>query len=203
MIARNCFLLMMPLLTGCPVSLLSQSSSPAAKGFYRTQRINGNWDWGTGGHGSFENAMKLFAKEKEVAIYNQGKVIYRVFTSTNNNYIEINYGWDGGKYTYTTKVELTPEMDVAIKKDGINLSIINDDNLYNKVVRKDENWSWGTYDHGSFDQAAKILKETDSIITFTDPNGIWKYRVFSHGGLNYVEIDYGCKLGIFTYTTNR
>ncbi len=79
-------------------------------GFERTIR-KGNegssWSWGTMGHGSFDQAIEifkadeLFKPEKDVLVYKQGPLRYRVFTHANINYIEVSYGFC--YYTYVTK----------------------------------------------------------------------------------------------------
>lgn len=203
--AKKYFLLLLGFLQS-PIILFSQSTVPVTSnqaGFERTIRSDNNWDWGTCGHGSFDDAVRLFEAEKEVMTYKEGRDTYRVFTRGNKNYVEMNNGWYGGIFTYTTNV------DSAIKTvklpDGIDAkqTTITSD-IQNKVIRENGNWSWGTYRHGSFDQAAHVLAEKDNVVSFTDLNNIKiKYRVFTHGSLNYIEIDYGWSGGIFTYTTNR
>jgi hypothetical protein len=189
-----------------PIILLSQPTVPSTSnqaGFERTVRNYNNWDWGTCGHGSFDDAVKLFAAENEVMTYTDAIALYRVFTRGNKNYIEMNSNWYGGIFAYTTNAPSTiKKANMPVLKEE-KQTIITDD-LINKVIRKNDNWSWGTYGHGSFDQAAKNLVEIDNIISFIDPNNNKiKYRVFTHGSLNYVEVDYGWNDGIFTYTTNR
>jgi hypothetical protein len=82
-------------------------------GFERTIR-KGNegvlWNWGTLGHGSFDQTIDTFKTEgeffnpaKDVATYTQGKFRYKVFTYAKVNYIEVDYGWAGGVYVYTTQ----------------------------------------------------------------------------------------------------
>lgn len=189
-----------------PIILVSQSTVPVTSsqtGFERTFRNSNNWDWGTCGHGSFDDAVILFAAEKEVMIYKDGQATYRVFTRGNKNYVEMNSGWVGGIFTYTTNADSTIKtVKLPESIDSKQTTITSD--IQNKVIRENGNWSWGTYGHGSFDQAARVLAEKDNVVGFTDPNNIKiKYRVFSHGSLNFVEIDYGWSGGVFTYTTNR
>ena len=88
-------------------------ASSGDAGFERTKR-NGNkgvlWAWGTLGHGSFDqtidtfkNAGEFFHPDKDVATYTQGRARYKVFTYAKVNYVEVDYGWSGGVYIYTTQ----------------------------------------------------------------------------------------------------
>lgn len=189
-----------------PIILISQPAAPLTPdqaGFERTIRIANNWDWGTCGHGSFDEAVRLFTAEKEVIIYQSGRATYRVFTRGNKNYVEMNSGWQSGIFTYTTNAASTIKTVNAPQNNEPNQTIVTVD-IQNKVIRKNDNWSWGTYGHGNFDHAAMELMEKGGIVSFTDPNNKKiKYRVFTHGSLNFVEVDYGWSGGIFTYTTNH
>ncbi|OFY87942.1 MAG: hypothetical protein A3F72_09265 [Bacteroidetes bacterium RIFCSPLOWO2_12_FULL_35_15] len=203
--AKKYFLLLLGFLHS-PIILVSQPAVPLTSnqaGFERTIRSDNNWDWGTCGHGSFDDAVILFGAEKEVMTYTDGRVTYRVFTRGNKNYVEMNSDWFGGVFTYTTNADSTLKpVKVPDVIDTKQTTITSD--IQNKVIRKNGNWSWGTYGHGNFDQAARILAEIDNVVSFTDPTNIKiKYRVFSHGSLNYVEVDYGWSGGVFTYTINR
>ncbi|MEI6489868.1 MAG: hypothetical protein WCP52_12945 [Bacteroidota bacterium] len=66
-----------------------------------------SWSWGTLGHGSFDEAIELFKNdeffkpEKEVMVYKEGVVKYKVFTYAKINYVEVDYGWRS--FTYITK----------------------------------------------------------------------------------------------------
>ncbi len=87
-----------------------KQSTTTQAGFERTER-KGNegtkWAWGTMGHGSYDQTIELFKSdeffkpEKDVLMYKQGPLKYRVFTHANINYIEVDYGF--GYYTYITK----------------------------------------------------------------------------------------------------
>ena len=79
-------------------------------GFDRTLRKGDeghDWAWGTMGHGSFDQAIELFKNdeffkpEKDVMVYKEGSVKYKVFTYSKVNYIEVDYGFR--TYTYVTK----------------------------------------------------------------------------------------------------
>jgi hypothetical protein len=79
-------------------------------GFDRTLKkgdAGHNWAWGTMGHGSFDEAIELFKNdeffkpEKDVMVYKEGSVKYKVFTYAKINYIEVDYGWR--TFTYITK----------------------------------------------------------------------------------------------------
>lgn len=204
MVNKNVFLLFIGSFS--PLLLVSQVDAPPiyeSGGFERTIRKNGNWEWGTGGHGSFEDVIRLYNAEKNVMTYKNNKEIYRVFTVGAVNYVEVRYAWSGGTFTYTTKFDpaatfIKEPKNQELVKDSIQQSDLQ------KVIRTMDNWDWGTCDHGTFDEAAKILNETNNIILLKDPlNSKTKYRIFSHGTLNFIEIDYGWKGGIFTYTTLR
>lgn len=189
-----------------PIILLSQPAAPLTPdqaGFERIIRTDNNWDWGTCGHGSFDDAVRLFAAEKEVMTYKKDRATYRVFTRGNKNYIEMNSGWQGGVFTYTTNAASTIKKANPPENTETKTTILTED-IQNKVIRKNDFWSWGTFGHGSFDHAAQELMEKENVVSFTDPNNPKiKYRVFTHGSLNFVEVDYGWRGGIFTYTTNR
>ena len=86
------------------------TQNKVAGGFERTIRKGNegvNWSWGTMGHGSYDQAIELFRAdeffkpEKDVLVYKQGNLKYRVFTHANINYIEVNYGF--GYFVYVTK----------------------------------------------------------------------------------------------------
>lgn len=203
MVNKNVFILFIGSFS--PLSLVSQVDAPpiyGSGGFERTIRVNDNWEWGTHGHGSFEDAIKLFNAEKNVMTYKNNNEIYRVFTVENINYIELRYAWSGGTFTYTTKYNpATAFIKEPPDQDPQNTTSQSD---LQKTIRTKDNWDWGTCDHGNFDQAAKILNEVNNITVLKDPvNDKIKYRIFSHGTLNFIEIDYGWKGGIFTYTTLR
>jgi hypothetical protein len=186
-----------------PRVLLSQIIDPPKQGKERIVRQDNNWEWGTCGHGSFEDAVRLFSADKEVMTYTEGKIVYRVFSMGNKNYVEMNRGWSGGIFVYTTNSTTVNKANES-PENNTTKELLATDTLLNKVIRKEGNWAWGTYDHGNFDQAAFILKEEPNIIRFIDPNNKKiKYRVFTHTTLNFVEIDYGWEDGIFEYTTNR
>lgn len=204
MVNKNVFILFIGSFT--PLLLVSQVEAPPTygnKGFERTIRENGNWEWGTLGHGSFEDVIKLYNAEKNVMTYKNYKEIYRVFSVGDVNYVEVIYAWNGGTFTYTTKSDSAAAFKKQPKnQEPVQNSIPQSD--LQKVIRTKDNWDWGTCDHGTFDQAAKILNENNNIILLKDPiNDRIKYRIFSHGALNFIEIDYGWKGGIFTYTTHR
>lgn len=204
MVNKNVFILFIGSFS--PLLLVSQVDAPPTygnKGFERTFRENDNWEWGTGGHGSFEDVIRLYNAEKIVMTYKDNKEIYRVFTIGDVNYVELSYHWNGGTFTYTTKFDST----AAFIKEPNNQQPLNNGTSQSdlqKVIRTIDNWDWGTCDHGNFDQAAKTLNEKDNIVLLKDPiNDKIKYRIFSHGTLNFIEIDYGWKGGVFTYTTFR
>ena len=58
-----------------------------------------SWAWGTMGHGSFDQAIETFKSdeffkpEKDVMVYKEGSVKYKVFTYSKINYVEVDYGW--------------------------------------------------------------------------------------------------------------
>ena len=79
-------------------------------GFDRTLRKGDeghDWVWGTLGHGSFDQAIELFKNDeffkpdKEVMVYKEGSIKYKVFTYAKINYVEVDYGFR--TYTYITK----------------------------------------------------------------------------------------------------
>ena len=59
--------------------------SPNNRGMERVMRIEQSWDWGTYGHGSFDDAVRAFNAEKDVATYLVGASTFRVFTRFKKN----------------------------------------------------------------------------------------------------------------------
>jgi len=172
----------------------------AFKGFERTLRIPGYWDWGTAGHGSFDEALNLFAAANDVMVYEYARIKYQVFTRGSKNFIQMTYTWNGEQYCYTTyaTVDLKQYAEDD-KKSEVGL----DQTMEKKVIKRPGYWEWGTFDHGSFMQAAKILNETDNILVYR-PTGKIRYRLFTHSTLNYIEAEYlwGYNThGTYTYTT--
>jgi hypothetical protein len=176
------------------------TQSNPQKGIERVFRQEDNWEWGANGYGDFENAVRVFGAEDEIETYTIGKMVYRVFSRGNRNYVEMNAGFPGGVYIYTTESDLTVH-PIEFSKSDEPRPIIGNADLMNKLSRGNNHWEWGAYGYGSFDQAAEVLGKTATIIKFTDPaNERVHYRLFSHNDINYVEIDYGWQGGVFTYT---
>ena len=77
-------------------------SESKMKGLDRTVRVDGKWDWGTNGHGTYEEAIEAFKAQNDISVYNANATKYRVFTRGSKNYVEMICGFRQVKYTYTT-----------------------------------------------------------------------------------------------------
>ena len=168
-------------------------------GLKRVERYVNDWDWGTFGHGTFDDAVALFKAESEVATYKlDGNRTYRVFTRNKKNYVEVTNPAIGNAYTYTTNTPLNSYPDNNATETNATQDV------QQKILRQGNTWAWGTYGHGSFDEAMAILKEEANVIRFKDPAKLkTNYRLFTHGALNYVEMNCGWTGGVFFYTTKN
>ncbi len=77
---------------------------------------------------------------------------------------------------------------------------------FERTIRKGNEgsgWSWGTMGHGSFDQTIELFKTDEFFKPDKDvlvyKQGQFRYRVFTHGEINYIEVSYG--FGNYTYVT--
>jgi hypothetical protein len=191
------FMLLGILLFQKPLYILAIGDKPVQPGFERTERRGDNWKWGTAGHGSFDTAIQILNAEKDVTTYTTPQAIYRVFTHADFNFVEMVCSWGGGTLTYITKI--APD---NTEKNAIKTSVESADGKAGsqKIDRVTAPWSWGTFNFGSFENTAALLKAEGDIISFRQ-EGRTKYRVFTHGQLNFVEVDYGWPGGVFKYTT--
>ena len=180
-----------------PTNSLAGDNKPAQPGFERTERKGDSWKWGTAGHGSFDTAIQIFGAEKDVSSYTTPQAAYRVFSRGDINYVEMVCTWGGGVLTYTTKT-----IDNSVYNNNAKTSVDSADSKAGsqKIDRSKTLWDWGSYNFGSFDITAAVLNSEGDVITFKQ-EGKTKYRVFTHGKLNFVEVDYGWPGGTFRYTT--
>ena len=176
--------------------------SPNNRGMERVMRIEQSWDWGTYGHGSFDDAVRAFNAEKDVATYLVGASTFRVFTRFKKNYVEVNTGQVNGIYTYTTNTTLDAFTDKVPEPNRIKTPFVKQEPAV-KILRSGNTWEWGTFDHGSFDEAVSVLHPDDVVSLKGVVDSRIKYRVFTNTTLNFIEVDYGWPGGVFCYTTLR
>jgi hypothetical protein len=181
-----------------PLNLIAGGDKPAQGGFERTERKGDAWKWGTAGHGSFDTAVQLFGASADVSTYTTPQATYRVFTRGELNFVEMVCSWGGGVLTYTTPVNA----NAASNKATTTVESADSKAGSQKIDRAKAPWEWGTFNLGSFDITAAILGAEGDVISFKQ-DGRAKYRVFTHGTLNFVEVDYGWPGGVFKYTTRN